>query len=59
MLLICTAHICAMEYKYHKADATSNLGKIDVFGVGLSSLEGSKVTASPNMVPAISHMYIV
>lgn len=30
--------------------------KIDVFGVGLSSLEGSKVTAFPDVVPAISHM---
>lgn len=29
-----------------------------VFGVGLSSLEESKVTASPDIVPAISHMYI-
>lgn len=35
------------------------LRKNDVFGVGLSSLEESKVTASPNIVPAISHMYIV
>lgn len=35
------------------------LRKNDVFGVGLSSQEGSKVTASPNIVPAISHMYIV